>query len=289
MNKLTVVKGLDKYEIILQDYKMIYGLNYNIKFDILRTILRFYKNNKSSEYAVEENNVARLYINDKEVKPKDILVFHVNKHYSIIDDFKLSTKSLISKYLETLLSNESFFDTINTLNILFESLSQEITIESSVSGCFNTMVPKQLIKLLTPQYLENDISKDEYDLSLEEIILFQLNLIDYINKHDNTINHIIICIELPKLTETIYSKIKEMKNCYILIFTDLEDSQIEDISKYYLCENKILDLADENQVFNLICDNNYKLLTLKEGREYVEKYIFEKEHEKARFIMDLLT
>jgi len=288
MNKLTVVKGLDKYEIILQDYKIIYGSNYNIKFDILRTILKFYKNNKSSVYAIEENNIAKLYINDKEVKSKDILVFHVNKYYSMIDDFKLSTKSLITKYLETLLYNDEFFDTINTLNILFESLSQEITIESSVSGCFNTMVPKQLIKLLTPQYLDNDISKDEYDLSLEEIIIFQLNLIDYINKHDNTINHMIICIELPRLTEKIYSKIIEMKNCYILIFTELEDSLIEDISKYYLCENKVLDLADENQVFNLICDNNYKLLTLKEGREYMEKYVFEKEHENARFIMDLL-
>ena len=46
--------------------------------------------------------------------------------------------------------------------------------------------------------------------------------------------------------------------------------------------------ADDNQFYQTICDNRYKLLTMKEGYEYMEKYLFNEEHEYARFIEKLL-
>jgi hypothetical protein len=289
MNKLTVIKGMDKYEISIDDYKIIYGHNYEMKFDILRTILRYANNSKLSEYALEHNNIANLLLNDKNINTKRMFAFHVHYHYSISDDFKLTSKSLVSKYLEILLQSDQFFDTINTINILYQSLSDELSISSNITGQFNTMVPKQLLKLLTPLYIHGDFSKDDYDLSFEEIIVFQLNLLKYIVNYNHTADYNIFIIEIPYLSDKIYDLIKQLKNCHILIFVEHLPKCCHDINKYVFCENKFLDIADENKFYEMICDNSFRLLMLKEGREYMEKYIIYRDTDSKRFIMRLLN
>lgn len=289
MNKLTIEKGNIKYEMLIDHYKIIYGHNYNSKFDILRTLLRFNNNIKPSEYAEEKNNIPNISLNDKSIKTKDTFIYYVNKNYSIIDDFKLSTKSLIYKYLEILLDDHQLMDTINTINILFESLNNEISLISDISCIFNSMVPKQLLKLLSPIYQINQLSQDEYDLSLEQIILFQLNLIDYIINNNHKINDFIICIEIPELTQEIFNKILRMNNVNILIFIEYKNSICKDINKYFICERKCLDICDDDQVYLTICDNQFQFLNLKEGREYMEKYLFNEESLESRFIMKLLN
>lgn len=288
MNKLTVMKGNKKYEILIDDYKMIYGSNYEEKFDILRTLLIISNNVKPSEYAEQEDNIPKIYVNDKVIKSKDIMIYHVTKYYSLTNDFKLNTKSLIYQYLEILLDSSEYIDTINSINILFESLSLEISSHSSISGQFNNMFSKQLIKLITPFYMDNEYSKNEYDFSIEELILLQLNIIKYITESNKTIQYYIICLDIPEMTKQIYHTIKSMRNCYILIFVERDNNYIDDVCRYYICERKSFDIANDNELYELICDNNLMLLTLKEGREYMEKYLFQKEHEYAEFISKIL-
>lgn len=286
MNKLTIKKGNEKYDIVIEDYKIIIGNNYNMKFDILRTILKFYENKKASEFAEENNNIPQIYLDDQVIKTKDTYIFYIHKNYSLVNDFKLTNKSLIGKYLEILMNNSLFVDTINTINFLFESLSHEISDISEISGYFNSMTSKQLIKLMTPFYQKNEYMKDEYDLSLEEIILLQLDLIEYISDH--SLIKTIICIDIPELTEKIYKKIIRLKSCKILLFVEHVNNLCKNISKYVFCERILVDVEDEEEFYVNICDNNYKLLNVKEGREYMEKYIFERETLEARFIDKLI-
>ena len=288
MNKLTICKGENKFEILLENLKFIIGSNYEMKFEIQRTIKRFCSNTKPSEYAEEKGNKANLMMNEKELKAKDISLYFVNKDYSLIDDFKLTSKSLILKYFEVLFSQSEFFDTINTLNIMFESLSAEIMTDSPIGGTFVSMVPKQLIKLLTPIFMEEELLKDEFDLSLENLVLLQLELLAFILEHGKECKTTIIIIEIPKMTKQIYTQLTKMKGAYILTFINEPTMFDENIDSYYICEGKCVDIADENQLFNIICDNNLMFLNLKEGREYMKKYLFEKEHINAELISKIL-
>lgn len=289
MNKLTIVKGNDKWNILIDNFKIIYGNDYNKKFDILRTIKAYFNNFKYSEFAQEHNYQSLIYINDKKIKPKDCLYFNINKYYSIEDDLKMTTKSLILKYLEVIFKNDMLYDTINTLNYLFESLGNELEDISLICGQFTSMVPKQLAKLLIPYYFENDGIKNEYDLSIEEIILFQLQLVKIILDNNKKYDQMIICIELPKLTNNIYKYIQSLDSSYILVFVNSDDCIVKETEKYYLCENNIcFDLNSDEELYQYICDNNFKLLSLQEGRDYMEKYLFDREHDKAKFISKLL-
>ena len=66
---------------------------------------------------------------------------------------------------------------------------------------FITYTPKQFLKILLPIFLKEENQANEYDLSYNEIILFQLKMINYISNHQS--NKILCLIELPLLTQEI--------------------------------------------------------------------------------------
>lgn len=287
MNKLTIQKGNRLYEIIIDKYKLIVGTNYDEKFEIIRSILRFYSNNKLSEYHIEKDGFLDLKMNDKSIKVKDLFIYHVNKYYSLQEDYKLTTKSLILKYLETVLSDGSMNDTIQTLNILFESLSHEIGEESLIDGEFNDMIPKQLLKLFTPFFIEDGYKKDEFDFTIEEIIILQLNLIKRIVSNA-IIKKSIIIVEINVLTKEIYEAILGFENSMILVFVD--EFKLVDIpvSNFFICNRILVDLASDENLYEKICDNNFCLLTLEEGRDYMKNYLYKKDNNKTALINKLL-
>ena len=286
MNKLTIIKGNEEYGILVSNYKFLYGNNEDTKFDIARTLERYFKKIKPSEYGEEYHNIPIVKLNDKEINTKNKLFFHVHKNYLLSADFKLATTSLILRYLETLLSNDLFVDTINTINILFESLSQEIADQSVMAGSFNTMVPKQLLKLFSPLYLDDDVFKDEYDLSISEIIILQLKMIKYIAENNKKIERVYVYLEVPYLTSEIIDNIK-IDNIIILISSN--DTFLDlDMSNYYICERKCFDLASETDVYENICDNGFALLDLKEGMSYMKEYLFNKSGHNVDFIKKII-
>ena len=197
MKKLTIAKGNDIYEILVQDIKYICGENDETKFDIIRSLSMYFNDIKSSEYAEEKNNIAIIYLDEQKVHIKNSMYFYVHKYYSLAQEYKLPSKSLLQKYFETLLGAEEFSDTIQTLNYLFESLSQELNEYSAIDSQFTCMVPKQLLKILTPAYMEDFMTKNEFDFTSEEIILLQLELIKYIVEHQQ-IEVCIICVEISR-------------------------------------------------------------------------------------------
>lgn len=287
MKKLTIAKGNDIYEILVQDIKYICGENDETKFDIIRSLSMYFNDIKSSEYAEEKNNIAIIYLDEQKAHIKNSMYFYVHKYYSLAQEYKLPSKSLLQKYFETLLGAEEFSDTIQTLNYLFESLSQELNEYSAIDSQFTCMVPKQLLKILTPAYMEDFMTKNEFDFTSEEIILLQLELIKYIVEHQQ-IEVCIICVEISRLTQSIYKLLKQIKNAIILVVLDKNPFIDRDIEKYYLCEQDSLDLGSDEDLYTKICDNDYKLLTLEEGKIIMENYLFNNEHKDDRFIQKIL-
>ena len=81
---------------------------------------------------------------------------------------------------------------------------------------------------------------------------------------------------------------KQIKNAIILVVLDKNPFIDRDIEKYYLCEQDSLDLGSDEDLYTKICDNDYKLLTLEEGKIIMENYLFNNEHKDDRFIQKIL-
>lgn len=288
MKKLTISRGKEKYEIQMDSYKWICGSNLKMKFELVRTLQQIYQGIKPSEYAEENGLLPIISLDGRKLSSKDFLFYRVNCNYSLSSDLKLTAKSLALKYYETLFSLPEYKDTIDTFNILYEAFTDEIVANSPLTGRFNAMTPKFLAKLISPFYLPGESVMNEFDLSSDEIIELQLNMIHFISKNDCTIPLIIIVVEMDEVSEHILHLINQLPNVLSLMMVQQPISFDKDLSKYYLCERYALDLANENDFYYLICDNQFKLLSVKEGYDYMEKYLFNKEHEVAGLIEKLL-
>ena len=58
---------------------------------------------------------------------KKVNFFEVNLNFSIVEDCKMTAKSLIQSYLEIKLGNSEIQETVNTLEILFQALAEEVS------------------------------------------------------------------------------------------------------------------------------------------------------------------
>ena len=121
MNKLTLSNGWEKTDLIIQKNKIILGQNILQKYKI-KQILKAYFNGADSEFRKENNIELTIKLDDEQLQLKRTGYFEVNDNYSITDDCKLGTKSILLKYFETILDDSILFDSINTIDILFESL-----------------------------------------------------------------------------------------------------------------------------------------------------------------------
>ena len=206
MNKITIKNGNKKYDITINRVKYVFSSNQD-EFKIKQSFRNYFSKNKS-EFRKENGNSNKVLFNDKDLDVKRTLFVEINSNFSINEDCKLNSKSLILKYLELRLQDMEYFDTINTINLLFESLSEELKDENGLNTLFDSMDYKHLSKLINPYYFD-ELQKDEYDLTFEELLLFQIKLIKYISLNNNFYEYIIVFIDLDEVE---YSKVAEPSN-----------------------------------------------------------------------------
>lgn len=182
MNLLTVKKGNKRYDLQINNIKYCIGNDFEEKYNFVNILKEVFLLSKESEYSINNSGQAQALLNDKEIKVKEINFYQINHHYSITNDLKLTAHSLIARYIELLITQDDNIDTINTINLLLESFTNELDNEL-IYPKFITYTPKQFLKILLPIFLKEEDQANEYDLSYDEIILFQLKMIDYISKH----------------------------------------------------------------------------------------------------------
>ena len=263
MNLLTVKKGNKRYDLQIGNIKYCIGNNFEEKYNFINILKETFLSSKESEYSINNSGEAQVLINDKEIKLKEINFYYINHNYSIINDLKLTTHSLITKYLEILIAQDNNTDTINTVNLLLESFTNELDNEL-IYPRFITYTPKQFLKILLPIFLKEENQANEYDLSYNEIILFQLKMINYISNHQS--NKILCLIELPLLTQEIDDYLKKMKNCInvVMIYKTNKPLLYRNI---YLFDDQLIDLNDEQQIYNLYL--NKGICTLQEAQQMI--------------------
>ena len=263
MNLLTVKKGNKRYDLQIGNIKYCIGNNFEEKYNFINILKETFLSSKESEYSINNSGEAQVLINDKEIKLKEINFYYINHNYSIINDLKLTTHSLVTKYLEVLIAQDNNTDTINTVNLLLESFTNELDNEL-IYPRFITYTPKQFLKILLPIFLKEEDQANEYDLSYNEIILFQLKMINYISNHQS--NKILCLIELPLLTQEIDDYLKKMKNCINVVMIYKTNNSLL-YRNIYLFDDQHIDLNDEQQIYNLYL--NKGICTLQEAQQMI--------------------
>lgn len=269
MNKLTIKKGNIKYDMNIEYLKYCLGFNYEEKFNFIKIFKEACLHQKESEYTQNNTGHAQILINDEIINPKTIQYFHVSTDYSVLSDLKLTSQSIVAKYLEVLISQNDNTDTINTINLLLESFGSELDSDIILSR-FITYTPKQFLKILLPVFLKEEEQANEYDLTYEELILLQLKMIDYVSKNQIEKAKVMNLIEIPVLTRTINDYLNTMNQCLSIII--LNNTKIElDINHIYLFDHLCFDLNDENILYNVFLDKG--ICTLQEAKAEMKKLI----------------
>lgn len=267
MNNIIVKKGNKTYSLNIDKIKYCIGFNYLEKFHFKQIIIESLNNIKESEYSINNSGQAKIFINEKELDCKKVQFVSLSENYSIVDDLKLSTKSLIAKYLEALMSQVEYVDTINSINILLESFGNELD-NDLIESRFITYTPKLFLKILLPIFIKNSECANEYDLDYNECILFQLKMIDYISRN-NHLNTYICLLDIPLLTREIKEYLDKM-NCIVIVLLD-KYNVVPDIKDIYLFDRIVIDLSEEEAIYNLcVCKG---ICTIEEAKEEMKRIL----------------
>lgn len=283
MNKITIKNGNKKYDIVINKVKYVFSSNQD-EFKIKQSFRNYFSRSKS-EFRKENGNSNKVLFNDKDLDVKRTLFIEINSDFSINEDCKLNSKSLILKYLELKLQDMEYFDTINTINLLFESLSEELKDENGLNTLFDTMDYKHLSKLINPYYFD-ELQKDEYDLTFEELLLFQIKLIQYISFKNRLYEYIIVFIDLDEVTQDLIQQINALSNCFVICFS--KNYVVEMNDNVAIIENEVFDLSNIEEVYTYFYQKSSNILPIEEVKLYMKQYIVDKYTYKKIDIIDEL-
>lgn len=279
MNLLTIKNGTKKWNLQMNHIKYIIS-DSSTNYTLLQAI-RLFTSKDKSESRTENNISTKILINEKEIELKNNMFIEISETYSLNEDKKLTTKSLMLKYLEIKLQNQDYFDTISTIDILLNSLSEEVNDESMLKIMFNGANYKQLIKMLSPYY-EDELQKDEFDLTRDELILFQLDLVEYISNHNSKYDNIFVFGKLDNLSDKIFQKINKIENVKLIIFTNYYND-LMNVQNISLLQDKIIDFADMEQIYYDLSQKSLQTYTLQEVEQmtidYLQQIYTHKEHD----------
>lgn len=279
MNLLTIKNGTKKWNLQMNHVKYIIS-DSSTNYTLLQAI-RLFNSKDKSENRTENNISTKIFINEKEIESKNNMFMEISEMYSLNEDKKLTTKSLMLKYLEIKLQNQEYFDTISTIDILLNSLSEEVNDESLLKIMFNGANYKQLIKMLSPYY-EDELQKDEFDLTRDELILFQLDLVEYISNHNSKYDNIFIFGKLDNLSDRILQIINKIQNVKLVIFTNYYNDFMN-VQNTALLQDKIIDFADMEQIYYDLSQKSLQTYTLQEVEQmtidYLEQTYTQKKHD----------
>lgn len=281
----SAIKGRRKYEIAIGRYKFLHGTNYQRKFDMFQIFDGYFNSVKDDEYEQEYDLLPMVTADNKKLNKKYWGYYKITQHFDLTSDFKLGSKSLMGKYLDLKINQLENSDTIATLNFLLSAFQEDLNEENFIKMELDALCSKLLIKMATVNLIKEDFHRSEFDLTYEEKILFQLEVIKYICENDHLVKDNLIIIDIPILTDEIYHFIRNINNSRIIIAASYPDA---DIYNYVIVEDKYLDLALEEQFYEIICDNNYFPFTLKEAYEIMEKYLRNEQNEQTNLICRIL-
>ena len=270
MKKLTIKKGIYRTDLLIDKYKFIIGNNEIQKLNLKRAIKEFRVGLPLSEYEEENHNNVHVYLDDNELTQKKINIYFISPNYEFYQELKLQSKSILLKAIINELSDESYIETFLTIQSLTEMLCIQFNEDHDIKLRDIKISPTTFAKLIEPTLVIDDFEMNEFDLSIEDFICLQLDLIRQatsISKQEN-----LIIVDCPIVTNKIQDKVKEISNSMIIVFCRTIQTDYL-LNNCYLIDKFTIDLADEESIYECICNEILCVSNLKEGVNYMEEYV----------------
>ena len=270
MRKLTIKKGIYRIDLLINKYKFIIGNNEIQKLNLKRALKEFQVGLPLSEYEEENHNNVHIYLDDDELTQKKINIYFISPNYDFYQELKLQSKSILLKAIINELSDESYIETFLTIQSLAEMLCMQFNEGHDIKLRDIKISPTIFAKLIEPTLVIDDFEMNEFDLSIEDFICLQLDLIRQatsITKQEN-----LIIVDYPIMTNKIQDKIKEISNSMIIIFCGTIQTDYQ-LNSCYLIDKFTIDLANEESIYEHICNEILCVSNLKEGVNYMEEYV----------------
>ena len=257
-------------DLLIKKYKFIIGNNEIQKLNLKRALKEFQVGLPLSEYEEENHNNVHVYLDDNELTQKKINIYFVSLNHEFYQELKLQSKSILLKAIMNELSDESYLETFLTIQSLTEMLCMQFNESHDIKLRDIKISPTTFVKLIEPILVIDDFEMNEFDLSIEDFIFLQLDLIRQatsISKQEN-----LIIVDCPIVTNKIQDRIKEISNSMIIVFCTTMQTDYQ-LNSCYLIDKFTIDLADEESIYERICNEILCVSNLKEGVNYMEEYV----------------
>lgn len=202
----------DSVDVVIDRIKYYATNNINDYWIIKKSVECIINKVGNSEYAEENNSNSYLNICESSISKFDELIF-IDDNYNLDEDLKLGSKSLSLRYIMKLINdnivNDEFLQLNCMINLIADMISTDILSAEAIS-----LTAKSFTKLISVSAIKDELRCNSKDLSYEETIIFQLELLKKIITAEK---RYIIIIDLTFMTETLYNEIESLENCYVLV------------------------------------------------------------------------
>lgn len=256
MNKITIQDYKDSWNINIDKFKVLYSKNQEEKYRIIRTLKHVIQKEEKSEYESTSSTPIDLIINEKKLDLKNLKMYMFTTESNFADDFKISSKSLISDYLETVLQNVEYTDEYQMLESSMKLFATEllskfsiISKDNSLNFSMSTLSVKLIMKLIEIYLIKNDAYSLDFDFSLLEKLEFINELVKKISSI-HIEQRILLIVLLDELDDKYYDLLSthEIENLHILCFVNEVDCSIN-MNDLLIIGKSSIDFSDDEQLF----------------------------------------
>jgi len=294
MNKISIYLSGEMIEFGIDKYKLFVGNNYLKKYELMRVLRQFFLKKKSTEYADYYDKKINIQFNNYDININDFLFFEICSKYGIMDEIKLGNRTLLLKFLETMLTDIEYNDLINTVNLLIYDINDNVINNAikleediEIKAVIQNLNYKTLLKILDVSFYKKGLLINENDLDYNEVINLQLDMIKKIASKLQD-KRIIILLDLPLLTSEIFKKFHELQ-CIILCFCEqISKTVCFNINNVCYINNNINDLVYNEYLYNYIIMNLPFIITIDDLKNEIQNLIYNRFNDKNCEILKLL-
>ena len=262
--KITIKNLNDSIDIIIDKVKFVCGNDYESRDKIKKVLVNRFNKLSESEYS-EDIHKSEVLLDDEPIVINDYLFFCIDSNYDLISDTKLGTKSLSLEYVNALLDDIEYteeYQTINNLLVgLFDDRLEEV--DYYIKPNLECIITKKLlVKLIELSFLNDDSIINNYDLTLEERIMIQLNMVKQISLKSK--KNILLFIECPIISKAIKDTLENMNTTSIVVFDKIIKDSYDDI---LILDDIRIDTSNENELYELCLNSTTSYYNIKEMKE----------------------